>query len=204
MLPKNKAVLTGSPIREELLTGSRVRGLELLGFETGKPVLMMIGGSLGAQRINKVLRADLNELLKDFDIVHICGKGNLEVSLDGTEGYRQFEFVNTELKDIFAAADIVISRAGANSICELLALKKPNLLIPLSAAVSRGDQILNAGSFERQGFSKVLREEDMNEASLIEAVLELWRDRAGYISAMESSGLRNGVEAVMREIEAAV
>ena len=165
---------------------------------------MMIGGSLGAQRINKVLRADLKELLRVFDIVHICGKGNLEPSLEETEGYRQFEFVSTELKDIFAAADIVISRAGANSICELLALKKPNLLIPLSAAASRGDQILNAGSFEKQGFSMVLREEEMNEDSLVEAVLKLWSDRAGYISAMESSGLRNGVEAVMREIEAAV
>ena len=204
MLPKNKAVLTGSPIREELLKGSRNRGLELLGFGDGKPVLMMIGGSLGAQRINKVLRADLKELLRVFDIVHICGKGNLEPSLEEPEGYRQFEFVSTELKDIFAAADIVISRAGANSICELLALKKPNLLIPLSAAASRGDQILNAGSFEKQGFSMVLREEEMNEDSLVEAVLKLWSDRAGYISAMESSGLRNGVEAVMREIEAAV
>ena len=204
MLPKNKAVLTGSPIREELLKGNRDRGLELLGFGDGKPVLMMIGGSLGAQRINKVLRADLKELLRVFDIVHICGKGNLEPSLEETEGYRQFEFVSTELKDIFAAADIVISRAGANSICELLALKKPNLLIPLSAAASRGDQILNAGSFEKQGFSMVLREEEMNEDSLVEAVLKLWSDRAGYISAMESSGLRNGVEAVMREIEAAV
>ena len=111
--------------------------------------------------VNTAVRKILPQLLNTFQVIHICGKGNLDESLISTEGYVQYEYVDAPLKHLFAAADVVISRAGANSICELLALRKPNLLIPLSAAASRGDQILNADSFARQGFSKVLKEEDL-------------------------------------------
>src|SRR5699024_9728167 len=109
-------------------------------------------------------------------------------SLKDTKGYCQFEYIKDELRDIFALSDIVISRAGANAICELLALRKPNLLIPLSAKASRGDQILNARSFERQGFSMVLEEEELTEESLVTAVHNLYNNKGKFIDAMRNSG----------------
>ncbi len=201
LLPAGKAVLSGSPIREEILKGDAVTGLKLLGFDGEKPRLMVIGGSLGAVHVNDAVRRVLPKLLERFDVIHICGKGNLDESLQGLSGYRQFEYVSEELKDFFAAADIVISRAGANAICELLALKKPNLLIPLPANASRGDQILNADSFRKQGFSMVLTEENMTDGTLLSAVDELWNDRQQYIDAMSASPLHNGVGVIIDLIE---
>ncbi|HIU88033.1 MAG TPA: undecaprenyldiphospho-muramoylpentapeptide beta-N-acetylglucosaminyltransferase [Candidatus Avilachnospira avistercoris] len=200
-LPKEKAVFTGTPIRSELLKGDRKKGLELCGFDEEKPVLLVIGGSLGAVHINDQVRAVLDELLKDFQIIHICGKGNLDESLSNKQGYIQFEYVDKELKDLFAAADIMVSRAGANAISEILALRKPNLLIPLSKEASRGDQILNAGSFRKQGFSAVLMEEDMNDESFLKAVHELWEHRDKYIEAMQSSPASDGVGLICGLIE---
>ena len=113
------------------------------------------------------------------------------------EGYCQYEYISKELKDLFAAADIVLSRAGANAICELLALKKPNILVPLSAAVSRGDQILNAESFRKQGFSYVLQEEKMDEDSLMEAIHQTYERRSEYVDAMSHSNQSNGVDIVL-------
>ena len=150
-LPAEKAVLTGSPIRRELLSGNRQNGLSYCHFQSGKPVILIMGGSSGSQFINETVRSILPELLKTYQIIHLCGKGNLDASQNNTVGYTQLEYANKELSDLFAAADLVISRAGANAICELLALRKPNILIPLSANASRGDQILNAHSFEQQG-----------------------------------------------------
>ncbi len=199
-LPKEKAVLSGSPIRAEVLEGDRAEGLRKLGFDGSRPVLLQIGGSLGAQHINTAVRKVLPQLLEQFDIVHICGKGNLDEALTDVRGYRQFEYVSGDLKDFFAAADLFISRAGANAICELLALKKPNLLIPLPANASRGDQLLNAASFEKQGFSMVLKEEDMTEESLLAAVDSLWENRASYVKAMESSAMNDGVSVIIGEI----
>lgn len=199
-LPKGKAVLTGSPIRDELLTGSRDAGLAFAHLSGEKPVLMMMGGSLGSRIVNKNLREALPLLLPDFDIIHLCGKGNLDESLKDTAGYRQYEYISAELKDLFAAADVVLSRAGANSICELLALHKPNLLVPLSAAVSRGDQILNAASFEKQGFSAVLEEEAMTPELLNEKLRDVYKNRDTYRTAMEKSSLSNGVQTVMQLI----
>ena len=143
-LPKEKAVLTGSPIRQELLEGSRSAALEFCGLTDDKPVILIIGGSLGSVAVNNAVRSVLPELLKDFHVIHLCGKGKMDDSLKSLKGYVQFEYIQNQLKDLFALTDVVISRAGANAICELLALHKPNLLIPLSANASRGDQILNA------------------------------------------------------------
>jgi len=167
LVPKEKAELTGSPIREELLCGNKIKGLELCGFTANKPVIMVVGGSSGAVKVNEAVRNVLPELLKKYQVVHICGKGKTDESLNNVQGYVQFEYSNKELRDLFAMCDIVISRAGANAICELLALKKPNLLIPLSANASRGDQILNAISFKQQGFSSVLPEEDITPTKMI-------------------------------------
>ena len=201
LLPADKAILTGSPIREELLKGDKEAAYRLCGFDASKPVIMVIGGSLGSAAINQAVRDALPELLEDFQIVHICGKEKVDNLLLTTKGYKQFEYIKSELKDIFAMADIVISRAGANAINELLALKKPNLLIPLPSASSRGDQILNARSFEAQGFSIVVDEDDLTTKLLVEKVQELYFTRLTYIDAMGKSSQRDAISTIISVIE---
>ncbi len=199
-LPPDKAVLTGSPIRLELSKGSAEAAYKLCDFHSSKPVIMVIGGSLGATNINKLVREALTELLKDFQIVHICGKEKVDNLLLTTKGYKQFEYVKSELKDLFAMSDLVISRAGANAICELLALKKPNLLIPLCNG-SRGDQILNASSFESQGFSMVLQEDDIIPTLLVDKVHELYFTRQSFIDVMEKSNQLDSILTITNLIE---
>ena len=174
-LPEDKAVLTGSPIRSELLSGNKENARKNCNFTNEKPILFIVGGSSGSKFINDTIRGLLPELLKTYQIIHMCGKGNIEESLNRTAGYKQYEYIGAELSDIFALADLVISRAGANSICELLALQKPNILIPLSANASRGDQILNAQSFEKQGFSVVIEEEVITPDKLLNMIHEIGR-----------------------------
>ncbi|MCD8380805.1 MAG: undecaprenyldiphospho-muramoylpentapeptide beta-N-acetylglucosaminyltransferase [Lachnospiraceae bacterium] len=197
MLPADKAVLTGTPIREELFQGDRAKGLTLCGFTNEKPVIMVIGGSLGAVHVNDLVRAALPRLLKDFQVVHLCGNGKLDETLTGTPGYIQFEYVKEDLKHLFAAADVVISRAGANAICELLALKKPNLLIPLPANASRGDQLLNARSYEAQGYSVVKEESELTPDILADTMRALYRDRDSYVSAMAKSTQTEAISTIM-------
>ena len=197
-LPAERAVLTGSPIREELLKGNRQAAYKLCGFNDTKPVLMVIGGSLGSAAINQAVREALPQLLNDFQIVHICGKDKIDNLLLNTRGYKQFEYLKNELKDVFAMADVVVSRAGANAICELLALKKPNLLVPLSAGASRGDQILNARSFEAQGFSIVIDEDYLSPALLTEKVQELYFTRQTYVDAMNKSHQGNAIPTLIK------
>ena len=199
-VPKGKGVHTGTPIRKELFEGDRQKGLEACGFTGEKPVLLMMGGSLGAVKLNNCLREILPELVKTFDVIHLCGKGNLDGHLRDQEGYMQFEYVSDGLNDLFAAADFIVSRAGSNSISEFLALKKPHLLIPLSAKASRGDQILNAASFEKQGFARVLDEDEMTAESMKKEIFELYENKEKYVSAMENAATGDGVEAVMTQI----
>lgn len=202
-LPEDKAVLTGSPIRQELMTGDPEKARAFCGFTDEKPVILVVGGSLGATAVNQAVRAILPELLKDFQVIHLCGKGKLDTSLNNLEGYVQFEYIQDELRHLFALSDIVISRAGANAICELLTLQKPNLLIPLSASASRGDQILNARSFEHQGFSKVLEEETLTNELLLDTVHELYDNRQQYVTAMQQSSQQNPIETIIQLIESA-
>lgn len=203
-LPAGKAVLTGSPIRQELLSGDRFKAREFLGFQSDKPVILIVGGSLGSVAVNDAVRSVLPELLKSYQVVHLCGRGKIDESLKGLEGYAQFEYIKEELKDLFALTDIVISRAGANAICELLALHKPNLLIPLSANASRGDQILNARSFERQGFSVVLEEEELDKDILLTSINRLYEHRDSYIKAMKKSSQQNSIDTIIDLIESVV
>lgn len=200
-LPEGKAVLTGSPIRQELLSGNKIAAMDMCQFTSDKPVILVIGGSLGAVAVNNAVREALPELLKDFQIIHLCGKGKMDESLKDVEGYCQFEYIKNELRNLFALADIVISRAGANAICELLALHKPNLLIPLSANASRGDQILNARSFERQGFSLVLEEEQLTKETLLNAVKTLYENRTTFINSMKNSGQQDSIGTIIKLIE---
>lgn len=196
-LPEEKSRLTGCPIRKELFEGDRDKGLKFLGFSGNKPVLMIIGGSTGAKVINETVRESLDVLTQRFDIVHLCGKDKLDTNYNDVEGYKQFEYISDELNDIFAASDVVISRAGANAICELLALSKPHLLIPLSANASRGDQILNAKSFKKQGFSEVLEEENMTRDTLCENINKVYDNRESYINKMKKSSMSNPIETIV-------
>ena len=196
-----KAEMTGTPLRPELFDGSRAKGLALLGFTGTKPVLLMMGGSLGAQSVNKVLREALPDLLLSFDLCHICGKGNLAPELEGTPGYKQLEFVDKELPDILATADLVLSRAGSNALCEFQALGKPMLLVPYPKGASRGDQILNAQSLEKRGLCRVLLQENLTRASLTAALNRLWADREQLEEALRKAPPADGTRRVLEMIE---
>lgn len=200
-LPAEKAVHTGTPLRKELFTGDKAKGLQFCGFDGSKPVIMIVGGSTGAAKVNEAVRDLLPTLLKTYDVVHLCGKGKCDIIYDNTPGYRQYEYISAELKDLFAAADIVISRAGANAVCELLALNKPNILIPLSAAASRGDQILNAESFERNGYSYVIQEEELTNETLLEAIGNVFADRDRYIETMKAASQNDATETIVQMIK---
>ena len=204
LLPADKAVLTGSPIRQELLEGDAQKARDFTGLTEDKPVILVIGGSLGAVAVNNAVRTCLPELLKDFQVIHLCGRGKLDPTLNNLNGYVQYEYIKDELKDLFALTDIVISRAGANAICELLALHKPNLLIPLSANASRGDQVLNARSFERQGFSMVLEEEEITDEKFLSCIRQLYENRQSYKDAMSRSRQQDSIDTIIDLIEAAV
>lgn len=199
-LPAGKAVLTGSPIRAELAMGDAAKGLEFCGLDDNKPVILIMGGSLGAANVNNAVRNILPALLKDYYVVHLCGKGKLDESLKDTKGYVQFEYIKDELKDLFAMCSLVISRAGANAICELLYLAKPNLLIPLSVNASRGDQVLNARSFEKQGFSKVLEEEELTDEVLLNTINSLYQEKDSYVKTMQDSELKDSVDIIVKII----
>lgn len=199
-LPEGKAVLTGSPIRKELSQGSKLSGLKFCNFTANKPVILVVGGSMGAVAVNNSIRSILPTLLEKFQVVHLCGKDKLDNSLKNLKGYVQFEYIKEELKDLFAVSDIVVSRAGANAICELLALKKPNILIPLSASASRGDQILNARSFENQGFSYVIEEEQLTDELLIQSITNIYENRQVFINKMSESNQSDAVSIITRLI----
>lgn len=200
-LPKEKAVLTGSPIRQELLHGNKQAAKDFCGFTGDLPILMVMGGSIGSVYINNAIRGCIDTLLTKYQIIHLCGKGNIDESLKDKKGYAQFEYISENLPDLFSAADLVVARAGANSICELLALHKPNILIPLSRNASRGDQILNANSFAKQGFSAVLEEEEVTSEKLMATIDDVMAHRSKYIDAMKNSGQMNAIETIMGLIE---
>lgn len=200
-VPPGKAVLTGSPIRDQLYRGNAQKARLQCGFVKDKPVLLVMGGSLGSQKINEALRADLSRLLQRYQIIHICGKGNRDNRLAAARGYRQFEFVGEELPDMLALADIAVSRAGANAIFELLALRIPMLLIPLSLAASRGDQLMNARSFERQGYSRVLYEEQLSPEALYNAIGALYDDREQAAERLAGSPISDSIEKIVELIQ---
>ncbi len=197
-----KGIHTGTPIRPEILQGNRERGLETFGLTNGRPVLMITGGSSGAQAINRVVRDALEKLLDSFQILHLCGPGNADETLEGTAGYVQREYLDDEMAEAYACANILLSRAGSNTLCEILALRKPALLVPYPKGASRGDQIVNARSFEARGLSHVLMQEDMTADSLIAAVIKLYRERGTLFENMDREPTGKGVENVLREIYA--
>lgn len=196
-----KAEMTGTPLRPELFRGSRARGLSLLGFDGSRPILLMMGGSSGAQAVNKALREALPRLTDQFDVAHICGKGNLDEELQGVSGYRQLEFLDAELPDALACADLVLSRAGSNALCEFQALCKPMLLVPYPKGASRGDQILNAQSLQKRGLARVLLQEDMTADTLVRALDDTWADREQLTAALHAAPPADGTGRVLEMIE---
>ncbi|WP_353894053.1 undecaprenyldiphospho-muramoylpentapeptide beta-N-acetylglucosaminyltransferase [Proteinivorax hydrogeniformans] len=200
-VPKEKGIYTGSPIREDILNGDSSEGYKETGFSTNKPVIMVMGGSLGAAKINEHIRNILPKLLDNFNVIHLCGEGKVEEGLLNKVGYVQYPYVKNQLPHLLSITDVVISRAGANSIFEFLALKKPNILIPLSKAASRGDQILNAESFLKQGFSEVIHEESLTDQMLLEKVEDVYKNRASYIEKMEKDSSSLGLDKIIELIE---
>ncbi|MBN2221768.1 MAG: undecaprenyldiphospho-muramoylpentapeptide beta-N-acetylglucosaminyltransferase [Vallitaleaceae bacterium] len=196
-LPKKKSIYTGSPIRSELASGNSEKGYAFTGLSPEKPILMMMGGSLGARKINDTLREALPEILTRYQVIHLCGKGNIDPTLNELEAYRQYEYISSELKDLFAITDMVLSRAGSNAISEFAFLRIPSLLIPLSMAASRGDQILNAKAFEKKGYAKLLFEEEMNKDSLTAALDELYAQRDYIHTVLQDSNEANGTKNVL-------
>ncbi|MFN3926390.1 MAG: undecaprenyldiphospho-muramoylpentapeptide beta-N-acetylglucosaminyltransferase [Pseudanabaenaceae cyanobacterium] len=182
-----KAECTGLPIRPELLTGDLDRALAFTQFSRHLPTLLVMGGSTGAYAINRAIRQLLPKLTTDFQVIHLCGQGNLAPELADLPNYRQYEYLLAELPDIFALADIVVSRAGANAIFELLALRKPHILIPLPTKASRGDQILNAQSFASKGYSILILEEELSDRTLLTAIYQLEQNRHQYVTKMQTN-----------------
>ncbi|WP_432662070.1 undecaprenyldiphospho-muramoylpentapeptide beta-N-acetylglucosaminyltransferase [Wukongibacter baidiensis] len=200
-ISKEKSVLTGIPVRASLFAGEKLAGKKICGFDNDKPVILIIGGSLGSQVINKTIRGSLKSILNRFQVCHLCGKGNIDKNYEGMKGYKQFEYVREELADLFAMADLIISRAGATALYEILALRKPNILIPLSKKASRGDQILNAGSFKKQGLSHVIMEEELDKESILQGIDKVYEGRDSYIKAMSSNKAGNGIDEVIKVIK---
>ncbi|WP_298625035.1 undecaprenyldiphospho-muramoylpentapeptide beta-N-acetylglucosaminyltransferase [uncultured Legionella sp.] len=199
---QDKIDVTGTPIRQQLFEGNKLRGLELCGFKADKPCLLVIGGSLGAGSINQSVRSALGELLKEYQVIHLCGKGKLDASLDSLTGYRQFEYANDELADLFAISSVVISRAGANSLYEILALGKPHILIPLSAQVSRGDQIQNARYFQGMGISVVIQDQSLNAGTLLNGLQEVMKNQMDIdnkIRALKIKSATDRIVAIIKE-----
>ena len=199
---EEKVVVTGSPIRKELFMGDGESARRSLGLPR-RPTLLEMGGSSGSVKVNQALFSVLERLLEDYNVIHLCGKGKAERQYDGLRGYVQKEYMNQQLPDVLALADMIISRAGSNSINEFLALKKPMLLIPLDAG-SRGDQVQNARAFEKDGYAMVLPEAQLTGGTLEKAVGRLYAHREEYIENMKNAPAAKGTENVMRVIEGAL
>lgn len=190
---QQKVVFTGAPLRKAIFEADAARGREVFGLDPNRPTFMVTGGSLGARHINEVVRQALPSLLELGQVVHLCGKGNLDASVSDTPGYQQIEYLNEHFADLMAASDVIICRAGANTLMELAALKKPSLLIPLPTASSRGDQLKNAESFAEQGLARVLLDEDLTPDTLLDSLQEMTAHHEQYTQALAEYDLPDSV-----------
>ncbi|TDL82785.1 undecaprenyldiphospho-muramoylpentapeptide beta-N-acetylglucosaminyltransferase [Peribacillus frigoritolerans] len=197
--PKDKTAAIGSPIRRGILKGSPYKGIELLGFDRRRPVLTVMGGSLGAKKINETIRAALPQL-KDYQIIHLCGKGNVDENYANQKDYKQYEYVHDELPHFLAATDFVITRGGSNSIFEFLALRIPMLIIPLTKNQSRGDQILNGKSFQEKGYAMMLEEEHLSAETLVKHLADLKSKRDDMKQKMTSLDRKDAIGILIEEI----
>lgn len=193
---KNKVIVTGTPIREDLFKGDKEAGLKHCQFHDKKPCILVMGGSLGSQRLNEIIRQSLPLLNQQYQVIHLCGRGKLDHSLEKNKEYCQFEYANENLADLFAAASLVISRSGANALYEILALRKPHVLIPLPLKVSRGDQIENAHYFENHGISFVINDERLSQTSLMTAIDEIRLHEVEIIKKMNKLDVKSATTTI--------
>ena len=200
--PEDRTIVTGSPIRREIRAGNAKKGRDYLGFNAELPILTVMGGSLGSKSVNEAIRNTLEILLRKYQIVHICGKNNVNEEMTMITGYSQFEYINEMLPDVLAATDIVVSRGGSNALFEFLALKKPMLIIPLRLNQSRGDQILNAHAFQQKGYSMTLMEENLNSETLVENIDTLYLNKMTFIANMRGSKRNEALRVLVDEINA--
>lgn len=198
-VPHRKGVFTGTPIRPALYAGERERALRFTGFSGEKPVLLVMGGSLGAQKLNELLRAALPTLSETYDVIHLCGRGKEDCNCVAC-GYTQYEYIDQELPDLFALADVVLSRAGANAVFELLALNKPSVLVPLTTSSTRGDQLLNAAYFQKKGYAVMVDQDTATPESLSRAIDEVYRERERFMRTMEEDTRSDGTQAILEII----
>lgn len=187
---KTKVDCIGPVLSDRLKNGSKENACKICCFETDKPIIMVIGGSLGAKSLNCAIRENLENLLEKYQIIHICGKGQVEQNIKG-KGYKQFDYVSEELKDFMAASDVVVSRAGSNSIFELLSLNKPMVLVPLSGTSSRGEQMLNAKSFQSKGYCEIVADDKLGQEDLLlKTIDDVYQNKNKYIANMTNSGFK--------------
>jgi UDP-N-acetylglucosamine--N-acetylmuramyl-(pentapeptide) pyrophosphoryl-undecaprenol N-acetylglucosamine transferase len=203
ILKKNqeKVEITGTPIRQELFKGSKEAGLAFCGFKAAKPCLLVIGGSQGSMKLNKVVREALPSLSEQYQIIHLCGKGKLDTNLLNQADYCQLEYANKELADLLAATDIVVSRAGANSVYEILALQKPHVLIPLSLQVSRGDQIQNARYFQKLGLSQVLDDDTLTVEQFLQAINQVSQQKDEIVRKIKELNIESATQKIVALIK---
>jgi len=195
-VPHGKGIFTGTPIRPALYAGNRERALAFTGLSGEKPVLLVMGGSLGAQKLNELLRTALPVLSETFDVIHLCGRGKNDCDCVAC-GYMQYEYIDRELPDLFALADVVLSRAGANSVFELLALNKPSVLVPLTSASTRGDQLLNANYFEKKHYALVLNQDTATTETLVSTISRVYENRETFTNTMCEDTRSDGTEAIL-------
>ena len=200
--PKIPHILSGLPLRPEIYSAAKEKGRNFLGLQESqtKPILLVLGGSLGATPINRLILRNLDELTKTFVVVHIAGTGKIDSGLNHAD-HLQYEFLGTEIYDVIMASDVVLSRAGANSVIELMTLKKPTLLIPLTLSQSRGDQIENAKYFGDLGACSVLHEELMTDEIFVGMVNAVYRDREKYIEKINELALPRAENIIIETID---
>lgn len=199
-IKKNKAFYLGPVIREQIKHGDPARARLDYGFTGKKPIMLVMGGSLGAQALNRAVWENLDSLLEHYDILHGVGKGKGDPSMD-RPGYVQEEYIRAGMNDALAMADIIVSRAGSNAIFEFLYYQKPMLLVPLGTNQSRGDQILNAENFEKRGYAKILYEEDVTPQSFAAAIHSIEDNKAQIKAAQETFHFQDAVGTIIEELE---
>jgi UDP-N-acetylglucosamine--N-acetylmuramyl-(pentapeptide) pyrophosphoryl-undecaprenol N-acetylglucosamine transferase len=198
---KAKALITGTPIRDELFNGNSQKGRVLCNFQENKKIILVIGGGLGASKINKTINNTLPLLLPHYQVAHICGPNKTTSEGANYNGYKQFTYLDEEFCDVLTAADIIISRSGANSLYEFLALKKPHILIPMPTSQSRGEQISNARYTKELGLSFVLEEKDLTPESLHAAIIHLDENISIYQERLEKFSYQNGTDIIVKFLE---
>lgn len=191
-----KFICTGSPILLSPLTKSQAK--EKLKIKTNKPILLITGGSLGAKSINEFIFKNINVLTEKYFVLHLVGKNNLNKKINNSS-YKQIEFSN-DMWTIFKVTDYAISRAGANTIMELLANKIPTIFIPLPKNISRGDQIENAQYLEKLNIAISINQEDLNLEKVQNKLIFLENNNKNIVSTIEKQNFNDGTNKILKVI----